>query len=66
VEEYLSHIYEKCGHCLAGNYMDQVGPKMLIFVVGSLRFVLVFSQKAFFWSPVMRSGSIFVSSYWGT
>jgi hypothetical protein len=43
----------------AGNYMGQVGPKILIFVVGSLRIILVFSQKAFFWIPVTRSGSIF-------
>jgi len=49
-----------------GNYMGQVGPKMLIFLVGSLRLILVFSQKALFWIPVMRSGNIFVNSYWGT
>jgi hypothetical protein len=63
---HKGHIYGKCGHCLAGNYMGQVDPKMLIFVVGSLRLILVFSQKALFWIPVMRSGSVFMSKYWGT
>lgn len=49
---HKGHIYGKCGHCLAGNYMGQAGPKMLIFVVGSVRLILVFSQKALFWIPV--------------
>jgi len=63
---HKGHIYGKCGHCLAGNYMGQVDPEMLIFVVGSLRLILAFSQRALFWIPVMRSGCIFVNSYWGT
>jgi hypothetical protein len=62
---HKGHIYGKCGHCLAGNCMGPVGSKMLIYMVGSVRPIQVFSQKAVLWIPVMRSGSIFVGTYKG-